>query len=104
MIKRKFNKSVASINRDPIYWFREVGVPWNCRQCGAQQPKGSVSFELVSRQITTTNIPKDSVLRDLAKKHFLCLSCAEQLIEKTLDRIRLMKSNGPEGYDLVMDV
>lgn len=102
MIQRKFNKAVARVASQPLYWFREVGTVWNCRECGASCAKGTIAFELVTRY-ATKNIKDNNPNKDQAVKHFICLDCAEKITEQTLDRIRLCKK-GSEAYDLLTEI
>jgi hypothetical protein len=97
MVTRKFNRPLCHVRSSPLFWLHRVGVEWSCRKCGART-KDSVSFE-VHHKLSSGSGGQGTVL-----KSFLCLSCAEQLLEEALSKVKLCRSKGPDGYDMMMSI
>lgn len=81
MVRRKFNCRVGE------FWLKEVGTSWRCRKCGSVQASGTVAFEILVKRVSSG-----------VGRSFLCLDCASDLLETSLDKVRTVKTFGKDAF------
>jgi len=99
MVERRFNKPLAKIGNIPIFWMQQMLTStWSCAACHTQQPKRSLVFEITTR-FARARIP--GAAKDGVQKKYICLNCAENMLDETLDKVRLARKHGPQGFKLI---
>jgi hypothetical protein len=100
--EKKFNAIAGKIQHMGVFWFKEyVTCDWHCQRCRALKPKGSIAFELSSRNVTKIQTMEKTEWLEKALRHFLCLDCAAALLEETLDKVNIVKAHGKNGFKLI---
>jgi len=101
MVGRKLNKPTYKVRSYPLFWLQEYQKSkWFCKKCGLEQSEGSIVFEMYVR--FARKDAESSI--DKPVKLFLCLTCAEDALQTTLDKVRLAKNVGAQGYKLFDEV
>ncbi len=100
MVNRKLNRPAYKVRNIPIFWLHEVMTSkWRCRSCFEEQPP-SICFEVMYRDARKGEKGKSSD----ARKLFLCMSCAEDMLQTTLNKVSIVKKHGKEGLNLFEDI
>lgn len=104
-VLRRFNRPIGRVGGVPAFWMHQsIAVDWRCRMCNALMPKGSVTFEVFVGRKSATQTPAGMVYKQEGAKSFLCLECAEKMLEDAIERVRLVKERGPDAYDLLHSI
>lgn len=101
MVERKkaLNKPCFKINAFPVLWLHEVkSSEWFCRNCSKPQKGGNVAFEILARFARKGEPGKEI---DKPIRLYLCMDCAELLLDTALDKVRLCKRFGADGFEMV---
>jgi len=102
MVDRHFNKPAYKNRGIPVFWLREYRtVRWNCHECGKTQKNGSFCFELWVR-FARKGEKGENI--DKPVKRFFCLECAEKMLSGVLEKVRLLRTRGPEAYKLLEEM
>jgi hypothetical protein len=98
MVSRKLNKPVFKIHQYPVFWVREIlASEWHCHNCYRVMEKGTVAFEVIVRFAR-----KDAnAEKDIPLKKYICLSCAEKMLEESLEVVKIIKVQGVESYKVL---
>jgi hypothetical protein len=100
MVQRRLNRPAFKVRNSPIFWLKELKTSkWPCKMCYEEQPP-SVCFEVVYRNAKKGEKGNTSD----AKKLFLCMKCAEEMLQTSLDKVRIIKEHGVDGLSLFEDV
>jgi hypothetical protein len=85
-----FNMPIGRVTGRAVFWLQMKGTDWFCSACRKQSPKNSLLFEC-RIPVPKDNNPSEGVRR------YLCLDCAEKLLEDALTKVQTAKNIGPEG-------
>lgn len=103
MVVRKLNKPTFKIGQYPTFWLQEMQKSeWFCRGCSplnSTQKAGTVAFEMYVRYAKKNAKSKDEPIR-----LYLCMNCAEEMLETSLDKVRLVKQHGAVGFKMFDEV
>lgn len=100
MVTRKLNRPAFKVRNIPVFWLHEVVTSkWRCRSCFEEQPP-SVCFEVMYRDARKGAKGQTSD----ARKLFLCMKCAEEMLSVTLDKVKIVKQHGKDGLSLFDEV
>jgi hypothetical protein len=88
MVGRRFNQPVGSVMGAATFWLMQPGTSWQCRACLQRCEGGTCCLQLFQR------FDKGLVVK------YVCLGCAEKLLEDAMDKVKLLKQHGPDGYML----
>jgi len=101
MVTRKLNVPAYKIRNIPVFWLHEVvASEWRCRSCLKEQKKPSVCFEVMYRVAQKGQKGQSSE----ARKLFLCMECAEDMLSTSLDKVKIVKLHGKDGLSLFDEV
>lgn len=98
MVSRRLNKPIYKVGVHPVFWLRAIGAEWHCRKCSKQQPAQSVAMEV------TVKYGSDTKGVASAAKLYLCLACSEALLQESIERVQLCKTQGPDAYKLFTEL
>ena len=106
MVARKLNKPCYKVSRMPVHWLHEVVTStWRCQNCIQSQPKGSIAFEMWIRNARKGVPPSDESKHvDKARKTYICLQCASDMLEASLDKVNLVKRLGKEALQMFEEI
>lgn len=100
MVRRKLNRPAYKVRNTPIFWLNEMlRSNWTCKCCYEEQPP-SVCFEVIYRVAKKGAKGESSD----ARKLFLCMKCAEDMLQTSLSKVKIIKEHGVDGLSLFEDV
>ena len=108
MVLRSINIPVGKVGIHKVFWMHQVKTgKWFCRSCGIQQEREAMAFEMTttfSKRRTIGGVPIqewqekiESPLR-MPVKLYLCMACAEKVLEEAVEQVKICRNVGPEGY------
>jgi hypothetical protein len=99
MTRRLLNTPISTERggRMPIFWMRQIGAKWSCRECSNEQPKDSVALEVFKKVSWDKGVAQGAQM-------WICLPCAEKFLDKAKQEVELCRVRGPDGYLMIRDL
>lgn len=97
MVERALNIPGAKIGNSPVSWLREhPRTVWFCSLCHKEMPKGSFCYE------RTVHVQRQEQGKPLTvqSRKYLCLSCADVMLNEELEKVGIIAIHGSGGYKL----
>ena len=82
---------VGGLNRD---WIKEVGSYWVCQHCSHKFEKDTIAIELHLQTSNETGY----------RKIYACPNCALKIYEEGVDKIKIAKARGADGFLMFRDM
>jgi len=101
MVSRRLNRPAYKVKNIPIFWLHELAKSsWRCRNCMEEQTPPSVCFEVMYRDAKKGKKGATSS----ARKMYLCMDCAKDLLSVSLDKVKIIKTHGKDGLSLFDEI
>ena len=103
MVARRLNKPVVKVGFYPVFWFNQVQrSEWNCRMCLERfHSVDSVAFEVLVRGAAPKANPRPPGDGAPGIKLFLCITCAEKLLQDALEKVQRVRAYGPDAHQFM---
>jgi len=109
MVRRKLNIPAGKIGNKPVFWLRElVTAKWFCHACKSEQPVATVAIEVFLREamrVQKEDLPELRKLKEFrGMKKYICVNCAVKMLDEVSDDVKLLQSQGVDGFKLMKDI